>query len=185
MTDDRRTAAAALLISMFLAGVVGGAAFMRVLQGRPGPHPLGWRDGGGPGGRMPPVSFMPDSTQPPRGFAPMALSQRLSQELDLTEDQREQLEEIIEEREAAASAIMDSLGPRLQAQLDSMNAAIRALLTPEQAEVFDRWLEREEAFRRRPPGEGRPPGDGRRPGEGRAPGDGPEGRVLPGGEPRF
>jgi hypothetical protein len=95
----------------------------------------------------------------------MALSQRLSQTLGLTEDQAGRLEAIIAEREAAASAIMETIGPKLQAQFDSMNAAIRALLTSDQAEVFDGWLEREEAFRRRPPGEG------------------PGGRMPPGGDP--
>ncbi|MGD8362606.1 MAG: hypothetical protein PVJ04_14355 [Gemmatimonadota bacterium] len=164
MTNEKRMAAAALLISLFVAGVVGGVAFTRVVQVRRGPEPPGRWGGENPGGGMPPV-FMPDSTRPPRGFAPMALSQRLSQTLGLTEDQAGRLEAIIAEREAAASAIMETIGPKLQAQFDSMTAAIRALLTSDQAEVFDGWLEREEAFRRRPPGEG------------------PGGRMPPGGDP--
>jgi hypothetical protein len=53
MTKERRMAAAALLISLFVAGAVGGAAITRVVQVRRGPEPPGrW-------GERPPVDECP------------------------------------------------------------------------------------------------------------------------------
>jgi hypothetical protein len=162
MTNEKRMAAAALLISVFVAGIVGGAAFSSIIQARSKPDPGMGFGAGSPRGMMAPWFLMGDSAQIHRGFAPMALNGRLSEELDLTEEQRADVLEVLEDRQARASALLDDLGPMLRAQLDSMKSEIRALLTPAQQEVHDRFVEREEAFLRGPkeafPGGRVPPG---------------------------
>jgi hypothetical protein len=63
MTNEERMAAAALLISLFVAGAVGGAAFTRVVQARRGPEPPGrW------GGRAPVGVCHPSSCPTRRGL---------------------------------------------------------------------------------------------------------------------
>jgi len=95
------------------------------------------------------------------GPSPMWLADRLASELSLSAEQKEEVGEILENRRQRASEAMEQMGPFLKAQLDSMNAEIRALLTPEQQERFDDFVAREDErmFRRggmsRP---GSPPG---------------------------
>jgi hypothetical protein len=148
MTSEKHFAAAALLISVFVAGIVGGAAFSSILQARSKPA-LGRPTGAGSlRGMIAPWFVMGDSAQEYRGFAPMVLNRRLSGELDLTEEQRGDLLKVLEGRQAQASSLMADLRPKLRAQLDSLQSEIRILLSPVQRELFDRFVEREEAFLR-------------------------------------
>lgn len=146
----QKTAAAALLISVFVAGVLGGAAGVKLLDRRP------WMPGADHGmtfDRMGGRSQRPDGMEGgSRGFgmAPMWLADRLAAQLELTAEQREAVTAILEARRARASEAMEEMGPFLKAQLDSTNMEIRAVLTPEQQERFDEFVDREDErmFRR-------------------------------------
>ena len=120
-----RLLALGLLLLAFVAGALGGVAADRVLAradpvaqrgvGPPGP--------GGPGGAI----F-------PRGLP-------LARQLDLTPEQRDQIEAILREERSKADSVLRAVRPVLQARYDSANASIRAVLTPEQRERFDRFRE--------------------------------------------
>jgi len=167
MSGDRKMAAAALVISVFVAGLVGGAATMNILRNRPRP---GFPMEGGPGappGMDAPWFAMRDSMPEPPTFAPMAIHEMLAERLNLSEDQREKVQALMEERQRRASNLMRELAEPLRAPLDSMNNDIRALLSPSQAEIFDEFVEREDAFGPGPgqpapehPGRKMPPGRG-------------------------
>lgn len=150
MIGGQRTAAAALLVSVFVAGLLGGAAGVRLMDRRP------WRDR--VEHRMPP-DRMGARPQSPGGMegdrdrfgpSPMWLADRLASELSLSDEQKEGVADILEARRQRAAEAMEQMGPFLKAQLDSMNAEIRALLTPEQQERFDEFVAREDErmFRR-------------------------------------
>jgi len=146
--------ALAMLASVFLAGLLAGAAVVE-LGGSPRDGPSwrevrdrdgrGSRDGrGGPGpGRREMVPLLPESVM---------------EELALSDAQRVALQEILERRGAEAREILESMGPRLRAQVDSGRAEIRALLDPEQREIFDRLQEMRGRRSRGGAGPSLPPG---------------------------
>jgi Spy/CpxP family protein refolding chaperone len=74
--------------------------------------------------------------------------ERLLDQLDLTSEQRVQIERVVERHRPRVEAIWDSCKPRMAAQIDSTNAEIRSLLTPRQREAFDRKLMEHEARHR-------------------------------------
>lgn len=120
-----RMLAVLLLVSVFAAGLVAGAAINHLTgataEVRRGDGPRGGRMGpGGPGG------------QPP---SPAAM---LARRLELTGDQREQVEAIFERRRQSTEVILSEFQPRIEAQRDSTDMEIRAVLTPEQTVEFDR-----------------------------------------------
>ena len=155
--------AAAMLASVFLAGLLGGAALVElrganadgappwVVRRPPDGERFGGRGQGGPGRRG-------------RGLMPL-LPGGLMDELGLSEEQREGVERIMRERGAEAEALLQSMYPRLRAQVDYGHAEIRELLDADQREIFDRL--REEFGSRRLNVRG---GPGRRPGGGADPG---------------
>lgn len=147
-------AAAALLISVFVAGTVSGFAAFQVLDD-PSPTPP-WRDGrpgrkpGLMGPRMGPMGLFPDSSGPFPTLAPMILSERLSDRLGLSEDQLNRIHQIMEDRRAASSEILQELGPRLRSAIDSLELEIREVLSDDQQALFDEFMaEDRELFRRR------------------------------------
>lgn len=157
MMGGQKTAAAALLVSVFVAGALGGAVGVRLVDRRP------WRPAGERGIPLDPMGGRPPGPGgmeggPDRfGVAPMWLADRLAADLDLTEEQRDQVSAILESRQARASNALEEIGPFLRAQLDSMNLEIRAILTSEQQVIFDQFVAREDEriFRRMgtsPPG---------------------------------
>ncbi|MFC1572720.1 Spy/CpxP family protein refolding chaperone [Candidatus Eisenbacteria bacterium] len=77
---------------------------------------------------------------------PMRMTEHLVEDLDLTDEQAEQVKEIVEGRRKAMRALRDEIHPRFEAELEQMRQEIEAVLTPEQAE---RWNERIERFGRR------------------------------------
>jgi Spy/CpxP family protein refolding chaperone len=109
---------------------------------------------------MRPMMGMRDSLGMPKEFWPMHINERLAQRLNLTAEQQEAIQEIMERRRTESSSLLEEIYPRLRASLDSMHAEIRALLTEEQAEGFDRFQgEGPEMFMRRLEGRGPgPPG---------------------------
>jgi len=70
------------------------------------------------------------------------IGQRLMDELELTAEQRTQVEAILEESRAEAEALRRDVGPRLREQLQRTHDRIVEVLTPDQRERF-------EALRRR------------------------------------
>lgn len=121
-----RLLALGLLLLAFVAGALGGIAADRLLdarepraeQGRPPPGR------GGPGGAIFPRN---------PSFA---------RQLDLTPQQRQQIEEILRAERSKADSVLRAVRPVLRARYDSANASIRAVLTPEQRDRFDRLRER-------------------------------------------
>lgn len=146
MTGEKRMAAAALVISVFVAGIVGGAATMSLLgRNPPDDRPVEGKPGGPPR-MLPPWAPRGDSLRGPKEFSPGILGERMSRDLELTEDQRARILEVVAVRQERVSSLMQELAGPLRAQFDSMNAEIREMLTPSQQAVFDRILEREEAM---------------------------------------
>lgn len=88
--------------------------------------------------------------------------------LDLSDEQRLGVREILDRSRGEAEALRHEMGPRVQAMNRGTMEAISELLTPEQRERFERFMARQERWRRegrreRPFGRGRGPGPGRRP----------------------
>ncbi len=133
-----RLQAILLLAAVFVIGLLCGAAVERALQ-KSGPP----RRPGGP---------------PPRAHG--ELPRELTDELNLTQDQEGRVREIFERYRPRTDAILDEFFPRLRAVTDSARAEIRAILTPEQQETFDRNLPPDFGRGGRPPFEGGPPPGG-------------------------
>lgn len=126
-----------VLVAHLLAGVAAGIALDRLVlldwgrrpagewgMGRRGPWHMGREGAGHMQGRM---------------------LARIGQELDLTAEQREQVEAILPRHLAAFDSLRREMGPRLSALLDSTSAEVEAILTPDQRE---RWRR----IRRQAPG---------------------------------
>ena len=114
-----RIIGSALLLAMFVAGGLAGAAFTRVLNAeepapavQPGVHCHGPHDKGKRRGEW-------------------------LKQLDLTPEQRVQVDRIMERRRAETSAFWDREGARLRAIVDSTRSEIRAVLTPAQRARYD------------------------------------------------
>lgn len=73
----------------------------------------------------------------------LRITQHLTEDLDLSEEQTEEIRGIIEKHHRAQRQIMREAHPRLRAELDSLRTEVEELLTPEQAE---RWNERIESL---------------------------------------
>ena len=137
-----RFVAIAAAISLVVCGaVIGGLGTYLVLD-RPGRHD---------GFRPPP---------PPRPPAPF--TREMESRLDLSEDQREKIHEILTKSRDEADAIRRELRPRLEAELAATRASIAAVLTAEQKVTFEELVKQdrkraERFFMEGPPG---PPDDG-------------------------
>lgn len=122
-----------MLVGAFLAGALSGAAVVRVLSAdepvaRSGAREEHGRRHSGPD---------------------------LFDELGLTEEQRIQVDAILERRRKQIDAFWAEFGPILRAIRDSTRSEIREVLTPEQRELEDRfWRARHGRPGR---GEGKPP----------------------------
>ena len=104
----------------------------------------------------------------PEIFAEQMLGQ-LGRELNLTPQQRRQLEPILRQHHETLTDIRASVRPQIVSQLEQLNDDITAILTPEQADLWQRKVRRiEERFptfrgpgRRQGPRPGMGPGFGR------------------------
>lgn len=114
-----RTQGIALLAATFVAGALAGMALERV-RTRPGLPPLGREPG--PGMLQP---FGPDRLPP------------MFEQLNLTDEQRARIADIIERSRPRTDELLQSMLPRLRAVTDSVRDEIRAVLTPEQAVKLD------------------------------------------------
>jgi Spy/CpxP family protein refolding chaperone len=140
MADNRTK----IWFSLFVLGVfcVGMAAGVivdrRVGPHRPGPPQVG-RGRGGP---------------PPPG----RLIERLDRELDLTDDQVARVQKVFDDRRGRLEQTMQEMRQRAEQEQRELQAEIRKVLTPEQQQRFDKWLEQQP--RGLAPGRGRGRGFG-------------------------
>ncbi len=123
-----RVKGALLLIVAFLLGAVAGALGFGIYQVRAGY----WR--------------------PPRGERLQQLvMRRLSHELKLTPDQRQQVEAVVRETGQEFTRLREEVGPRFREIRTRSRDRIRALLNPDQQARFDalvaRWERQAERWR--------------------------------------
>jgi hypothetical protein len=124
---------------IFACGVVTGALVIRT-QGRRNPAPYGF--GVGVPGPGPVWDFM----------------RRLDQaHLDLSKDQHDKIEKIMQDSQATNAAIRVKYAPQLQAEKERAQKAINQLLTSGQQQKFTELMKRSE---QRPDGRGRRGGEG-------------------------
>ena len=119
--------------------------------------------------------------QEPEIFAEQMLRQ-LGRELNLTPHQRSQLDPILRRHHETLSDIRAAVRPRIVTQLEQLNADIDAVLTREQADIWQQKISRLEeqfpTFRGR--GRGPGSGSGSGPGSGMGPGPGSGSGMGPG-----
>ena len=131
-----RVKGALLLLLAFLLGTAAGALGFGLFRAG-----MGWRH----------------PSRDPARFQPLVLK-RLTQELDLRPEQRQQVEAILRETGQEFSRLQKDIAPRIRGIRVHSREKIRAVLTPEQQTKFEA-LEKEwerRAERRR--GEASPPG---------------------------
>ncbi len=111
---DKKTIAiaAVVLVITFLSGAAAGFLIAHVGMFRRGPFP----------GRS--------------RHVPQMMVRHLSRTLDLTDDQRKKVDEIVMRHHARIVQLQDSTRPQLRQELDAANREIEALLTPEQRQKF-------------------------------------------------
>jgi hypothetical protein len=127
--------------------------------------------------RPPPLSMMGMGPEPPV----KDMVARLKEELLLSDDQAQKVDDIYRQRADALDKIRQTMGPQLRSEYDQLNEQMKSVLNPEQ---FHLWHERFENLRNRmlPPPPGRPPATpGRPPPPPGAPPFGGPGGIGPGG----
>jgi Spy/CpxP family protein refolding chaperone len=75
---------------------------------------------------------------PPPPFMVEAMLHRLDRRLDLTDQQRDTIEQIIQRRHARMSRLFAHVRPQMDAEIAATNAEIERVLTPEQREKFQK-----------------------------------------------
>jgi Spy/CpxP family protein refolding chaperone len=70
------------------------------------------------------------------GFSADRMTERLAGELDLSSQQKTQVQQIIERHRAIIDSTMKSVRPQIRKELDATNAEIETILTPEQRARF-------------------------------------------------
>lgn len=98
-----------VVLAAFATGVLAGIAIDRRLHRPPAP------------------AFMVD-----------AMLHRLDRRLDLTDEQREKIEQIIERRHERMTELFAHVRPQMDAEIAATNAEIERVLTPEQREKFQK-----------------------------------------------
>ena len=114
MSSNTRTAAIAVVVVAFIAGILVGVAgdhLYLIKTGRLSPR----RDSRSAAERM---------------------TDRLTHELDLTPQQKTEVQQIIERHRAKIDATMAAVRPQVRQELDATNAEIEKVLTPEQKTKF-------------------------------------------------
>ena len=93
---------------------------------------------------------------PPRRHSPQMIVRHLAYRLDLSDQQRQQLTEIVTRHEQRIAALHESTRPAVQQELEQANREIEQILTPEQREKFARMKMRLMPMKRRMMQERRP-----------------------------
>ena len=114
MSNKTRTAAIVLVIVAFIAGILVGVA---------GDH----------------LYLIHNGRLSPRHaarFSAGRMTERLAGELELTPQQKTQVQQIIERHHAKIDAIMSNVRPQVRGEIDATNAEIDTILTPAQKTKF-------------------------------------------------
>jgi hypothetical protein len=145
MSDSRvRVWFSLFVLAVFCVGLAGGVLIARwtsldrvALRALRPPREFGQ----GPLGGRPGV--------PPPGM----LLERLTRDLELSADQRSQIESVLAARRSRLDALQQDVHDRFEAEQRSLRDEIRKVLTPEQQEKFDKQQaeRRGFGFGRRPP----------------------------------
>jgi Spy/CpxP family protein refolding chaperone len=119
LRTPRRTLviASVVVLFAFVAGLVVGAAGSRLWHLRGGRRVIHVKQ----------MQFMSDR-----------VLHRLDRELDLTAEQRAQIEKILRARTERMDRVWGDIGPRVRKEMDATNAEIERVLTPEQREKFSK-----------------------------------------------
>ncbi len=160
---SRRAAALALLSVVFLAGAATSLGVLRIVEyqrnaERESLFRTEVRDGRGSrqGGDRPGAERQPRWTE----LARLRVSDRLSRELGLTDEQRAGMRDAFDRHQRVAQQVWGEVLPVLAEQQDSLDAEIARILTPEQNQRFRRYLTADRDRMRRDPrfGRSRPSG---------------------------
>lgn len=128
-----------VLVGVFVAGALAGAAAGRLLQARePTPTFVPGRMVG-----RPPIG----RGEPRPGQLRRSPALMLQRRLDLTDEQAARVEEVFEARRERIEAILREVEPRMQAQRDSTDIELRSILTDEQREAFDEMIREQRVVR--------------------------------------
>lgn len=136
ITVGTRLRAGLLLLLVGGTGFVGGLLVERLVLSGPLPSdadPAAWTER--------PVTIIRgagDDVQPGQRLFRLGLPQELAEELDLTDEQRAEIERIVAEDQAALRAVTAELEPTMRAIIDRSRERIQAVLTDEQREG---WVE--------------------------------------------
>lgn len=159
---------ATLIVSVFVAGALSGAATVRWMEARTPEAEVRTeptRRDGDPG---------PERRQrSSSGRSSNRFLDQMEERLGLSATQVEQIDSIMQAQRRRSREVMESIRPQLSAALDSMNLAIEDVLQPEQRPGFQEMLEeaRKRSDRSRRDGDdrrrnGEPPREGRGSGPG-------------------
>lgn len=149
-----KAAAAVVLAAVFLAGAAATLGVLHLVEHKRGPTPVVARPPfpGDRGPRAPGPGDPRSLFGEPRRYMEVAHSRvtdRMARALQLTDEQREAIDEAMERSRAAAQEAMAEVLPRLQGRLDSLQAEIDRILTDEQRETFREFRSRDrDRFRR-------------------------------------
>jgi len=113
VSSNTRAAAVAVVVVAFIAGILAGVA---------GDHLYLIKSG----------RLFPRHGR----FATDRMTERLTKELDLSAQQKTQVQQIIERHRAKIDATMASVRPQVRQELDATNAEIEKVLTAEQKTKF-------------------------------------------------
>ena len=131
MSDNRlRIWFVLFVLAVFCVGLAGGVLVGRRLFPAPGLF-FGFR--GDPpafGGRM-------------GGPPPQYLVEQMARELDLTPEQRTQVEGVLKASRGRVEEFQRDVRDRFENERRTLRDEIRKVLTPEQQQQFERWLERQ------------------------------------------
>lgn len=124
-----RLAAAVVVIMAFVAGIIVGVAGVHLWHVR-GPHRM----------QVHGMRFMSDR-----------VLHRLDRELDLSAEQRTQIEKILVSRTNRIEAMWSGIGPQVRREIDATNSEIERVLNPDQRAKFQKLKMRFHRRRLPPP----------------------------------
>lgn len=130
MSDSRaRVWFASFVLAVFCVGLASGVLLGRRMIGPPLPS---FREFGGP----------PGLAAGRRGGPPPGLLlDRLNRELSLTPDQRTQVDVVLKASRQRLDQFQQDTRDRFEREQQSLRDDIRKLLTPDQQQKFDRWVD--------------------------------------------
>lgn len=130
MSDSRtRVWFSLFVLAVFCVGLALGLVIGRRMMPPPPRGPMFMSQGPGPGGA--------------RGGPPGMLIERLDRELQLTADQKTRVKAIFDERRSRLETVQREVLARAEEEQRELRAEVRKVLTPEQQQRFDRWLEQQ------------------------------------------